>query len=163
MKNAEIVNVERLCWAIKCRAVGTGAAGPAGAGPIFSAPTPKNNGATHTRFIHNPHNYGLGMRLRTVYLTYNTWQRRRIWTSLRSIWLSRTFLPNSFDRRKRLVFQSDSLVVRVTRGVSTLAGVTRPAALYDVYADATFCYLGGYVRRSYTTCSQIAIILQPES
>ena len=61
---------------------------------------------------------------------------------------------NSFDRRKRLVFQSDSLVVRATRGVSTLSGVTR-----DVNADADFCYLGGYARRGYTTCSQIAIIL----
>ena len=48
-----------------------------------------------------------------------------IWTSLRFIWLRRTFLPNSFDRRKRLVFQSDSLVVRVTIRVSTLSGVTR--------------------------------------
>ena len=40
---------------------------------------------THTRFIHNPHNYGLGMRLRT--LRNNTWRRMRIWTSLGSIWL----------------------------------------------------------------------------
>ena len=58
----------------------------------------------------------------------------RIWTSLRSIWLGLTFLPNSFDRRKRLFFQSDSLVLRVTRGVSTLSDVTRfkLAALYDV-------------------------------
>ena len=38
-----------------CRAVGTGRAGPAAAGPMFSAPTPQNNGATHTRLIHNPH------------------------------------------------------------------------------------------------------------
>ena len=33
--------------------------------------------------------------------TLRTWQRLRIWTSLRSIWLRRTFLPNSFDQRKR--------------------------------------------------------------
>ena len=91
----------------------------------------------------------------TIYSTYLT--------SLRSKWLRRTFLPNSFNQRKRFVLQSDSLVVRVTRGVSTLCGMTRLAGCIIRCQCRRCLLLPWYARRAYTKCSQIAIILQPES
>ena len=98
-------------------AVGTCAAGPAAAGPMFSEPTKKIIIITALRTL-DSFTTRIWTGNETTYTTYPATHAHMDVTTF-------NMAETHFPRRKRLVFQSDSLVLRVIRGVSTLSDVTR--------------------------------------
>ena len=138
------------------RPVGTGAAGPVAAAPMFSAPTKKTVLRTLDSFTTHIWNGN-----ETTYSTYLATQAHMDVTTFN---MAVTHFPaEQFRPTKAFSFQSDSLVLRVSRGVSRLSGVTRSAGCI-IQCQCKRCFLlPWYARHGYTTCSQIAIILQPES